>query len=176
MDSNLSLAYILIAAGFLLMVAELFIPSGGILSVLSATGILVGVAMTFFHSTTVGMWTLIGVGFALPIAMGLAFHYWPKTPIGKRFFLTAPDEDATVAALPENVELEQFRGQIGMTLSALRPAGVVDFNGRRVDCITEGIMVSAGQTVRCVDVKTSRVIVRPVEKPSLGNLENADFG
>src|SRR4051812_16628515 len=175
MDSNLSLAYILIAAGFLLMVAELFIPSGGILSVLSATGILVGVALTFFHSTMVGMWTLVGVGFALPIAMGLAFHYWPKTPIGKRFFLTAPDEDATVAALPENIELEQLRGQIGMTLSALRPAGVVDFNGRRVDCITEGSMVAAGQPVRCVEVRTGRVTVRPVEKPSLGNLENADF-
>jgi membrane-bound ClpP family serine protease len=175
MDSNLSLAYILIAAGFLLMVAELFIPSGGILSVLSATGILVGVAMTFSHSTPVGLWTLLGVGLALPVAMTLAFHYWPKTPIGKRMFLAAPDEEATMASLPENVEREQLRGQIGQALSALRPAGVVDFNGRRIDCMTEGIMVPQGQTVRCVDVKNGRVIVRPVEKPNLGTLENTDF-
>src|SRR5205085_7930404 len=62
MDSTLTLAWVLIGAGFLLMVAELFIPSGGILSVLSACGILIGVAMTFFYSTSVGLWTLISVG------------------------------------------------------------------------------------------------------------------
>jgi membrane-bound ClpP family serine protease len=175
MDSNLSLAYILIAGGFLLMVAELFIPSGGILSILSATGILVGLAMTFSFSTTVGLWTLLGVGLALPVALSLAFHYWPKTPMGKRMFLQAPDEDSTMAALPENVELEQLRGQIGTALSALRPAGVVDFNGRRVDCMAEGNMITQGQTVRCVEVRSGRVLVRTVEKPTLGTLENADF-
>jgi len=175
MDANLSLALILIAAGFLLMVAELFIPSGGILSVLSATGILVGVALAFSYDTTTGLWTLVGVGLALPVALGLAFHYWPKTPMGKRFFLNAPDDDPMGASMPEQQELEQLRGQIGQALSALRPAGVVDFGGRRVDCITEGLMVAQGQTVRCVDVKAGRVIVRPVEKPNLGTLENADF-
>ena len=79
------------------------------------------------------------------------------------------------ASLPEQSEMELLRGQIGQALSALRPAGVADFNGRRVDCMTEGIMVAQGQTVRCVDVKAGRVIVRPVEKPNLGTLENTDF-
>src|SRR5262249_9183140 len=157
-DSNLSLAFILIAAGFLLMVAELFIPSGGILSVLSATGILVGVALAFSYDTTTGLWTLVGVGLALPVAMGLAFHYWQKTLIGSRFYSTAPDDGPRGASMAEHQELQQLRGQIWQTLSALRPAGVVDFNGRRVDCITEAIMVAEGQTVRCVDVKAGRVI------------------
>lgn len=175
MDSTLGLAYILIATGFLLLVAELFLPSGGILSVLAAAAILVGVALAFESDSTVGMWTLIGVGLALPVTMGLAFHYWPKTPMGKRFFLHAPEEDPRGASLPEQQEMELLRGQIGQSMSALRPAGVVEFNGRRIDCITEGIMVAAGQTVRCIDVKAGRVIVRPVEKPNLGTLENADF-
>jgi membrane-bound ClpP family serine protease len=175
MDSTLSLAYTLIGAGFLLIVAELFIPSGGILSVLSAAAILVGVTLAFKHDTRTGMWTLLGVGIALPVALAAAFHFWPKTPIGKRLFLTAPDPDATVAASPERQELELLRGQIGRTLSSLRPAGVVDFGGKRIDCITEGTMVGQGETVRCVDVKAGRVIVRPVEKPQLETLESADF-
>src|SRR5688500_14952797 len=108
-ESNLSLAYILIGAGFLLMVAELFIPSGGILSVLSATGILVGVAMTFFHSTSLGLWTLTGVGIAFPIVLAVSLHYWPKTPMGKRFFLTAPSEDDTLATMQGHPEMEQLR-------------------------------------------------------------------
>src|SRR5262249_12755084 len=154
MEANLSLAYVLIGAGFLLMIAELFVPSGGILSVLSACSILAGIVMAFFHDTSTGLWTLLGVCVALPVVGGVALHYWPKTPLGRRFFLTAPAEDATVAHLPENVELEELRGQFGQALSALRPAGVVDFNGRRIDCITEGIMVERGQWVRCIDVKT----------------------
>jgi membrane-bound ClpP family serine protease len=175
MGSDLSLAYVLIAAGFLLMVAELFIPSGGMLSVLSAAGIIIGITLAFMKDTPTGMWTLAGVGIALPIFMAVLLHYWPKTPIGKRFFLTVPSENDTVASMPEYQEMEQFRGQIGQSLSALRPAGVVDFGGRRVDCMTEGPMVDKGQTVRCIDVKNGRVIVRPVEKPNITGLETADF-
>ena len=175
MEANLSLAYVLIGAGFLLMAAELFLPSGGVLSVLSACGILGGVVMAFFHDTSIGLWTLLGVCLALPVVGGTLLHFWPKTPMGRRFFLTAPDESATVEFLPENVELEDLRGQFGQALSALRPAGVVDFNGRRIDCITEGNMVERGQWVRCIDVKTGKVLVRPVEKPNLTDLEMADF-
>ena len=95
--------------------------------------------------------------------------------MGRRFILTAGDEDATVAAFPVNQDLEQLRGRIGRTLSALRPAGVVDFDGRRIDTITEGMMVDPGQWVRCIEVKAGKVVVRPVEKPNLDDLEIQDF-
>jgi len=175
MEATLSLAYVLIGAGFLLMVAELFLPSGGILSVLSACALLGGVVVAFFHNTSTGLWTLLGVCIAVPIVGSLLMHYWPKTPMGKRFFLPPLDEGATVASLSENVELEDLRGQFGQALSPLRPAGMVDFNGRRIDSITEGLMVERGQWVRCIDVRAGRVLVRPVEKPNLGGLELADF-
>ena len=80
-----------------------------------------------------------------------------------------------MAALPANQELENLKGRFGKTISALRPAGVVDFEGRRIDTITEGMMVEPGQWVRCVDVRAGKVVVRPVDKPSLGELETAVF-
>jgi membrane-bound serine protease (ClpP class) len=95
--------------------------------------------------------------------------------MGRRFFLAAPPEDATMAALPVNQELEHLKGRIGRALSALRPAGVVDFDGRRIDTITEGMMVEPGQLVRCIDVRAGKVVVRPIEKPDLGDLETAIF-
>jgi membrane-bound serine protease (ClpP class) len=174
-SSYLSLGLALVGIGFLLLLAELFLPTGGVLMVLSGAGIAIGVAMTFFHDTTAGLVTLAGVFVALPVVAGLFFYLWPKTPMGRRFFLTAATEDATVAAMPVNQELEQLKGRIGRALSALRPAGVVDFDGRRVDTITEGMMVEPGQTVRCIDVRAGRVVVRPVDKPDLGGLENAVF-
>ena len=85
--------------------------------------------------------------------MRLLLSYWPSTSMGRQFLLTEQPEDATVAALPVNQELERLKGRIGRTLSALRPAGMIDFDGRRIDTITEGTMVDPGQMVRCIDVK-----------------------
>jgi membrane-bound serine protease (ClpP class) len=176
MDSSfLTLGMALIGLGFLLLGAELFLPTGGVLMVLSAASLAAGVALTFFYDTTIGLVTLLGVFVALPVAAGVFLRVWPRTPLGRRFFLTAPPEDATVAALPFNQELEQLKGRIGRALSALRPAGVVDFDGRRIDTVTEGMMVEPGQWVRCIEVRAGRVVVRPVEKPDLGDLETAVF-
>jgi membrane-bound serine protease (ClpP class) len=174
MQSSLTLAYLLIFAGLLLMVAELFIPTGGALLALSLGALAVGVTMTFFYSNdpTTGMITLIGVFVIIPIIVGIMLHYWPRTRIGKRFFLSGPDQDSTVASMPVHLELEQLRGRFGRTVSPLRPAGVVDFDGRRVDCITEGMMIEPGEWVRCMDVKAGRVIVRLMKKPDIGDLES----
>src|SRR5262245_1115871 len=173
--SNLVLAYVLIAVGFLLLAAELFIPSGGVIFVLAVAAIAGGVAMTFYYEVSVGAFTLIGVFIALPVLGSLLLHYWPRTAMGKRFFLSAPEEDDTLASTPINQELEQLRGRLGRALSALRPSGVVDFDGQRVDVITEGMIVEPEQWVRCIDGKAGKVIVRPVEKPNLGDLETAEF-
>jgi membrane-bound serine protease (ClpP class) len=172
----LYLAFILIGAGIVLLLAELFIPSG-IFFVLAVAAIVGGVVLTFTHSneTYIGWITLISVFIVLPALGSMILHYWPRTPMGKRFFLNRPEEDATLASMPVNLELEQLRGRFGRTLSALRPSGIVDFDGRRVDTITEGMMVEAGQWVRCIDVKAGKVIVRPVDRPNLADLENADF-
>ncbi len=178
MTPSLVLAYVLIAAGLLLLVAELFIPSHGLFFAASLSALVAGVTLTFIHSDdpTLGLVTMIGVFIAVPFLLGILFHYWPRTRVGKRFFLNGPQEDATIASMPVNIELEQLRGRFGRAVSPLRPGGVTDFDGRRVDTITEGMMVEPGQWVRCIDVKAGKVIVRLVEKPDLGDLETAFFG
>ncbi len=175
MEPGLGLAYVLIAAGFLLLVAELFIPSGGILSVLSVGSIAVGVVLVFTDNPQRGWWTLLGVFLALPIFGAVLFKIWPKTPMGKKLFLNAQVDDRERAMMPEHEELESLRGKIGQTISLLRPAGMVDFDGRRVDSITEGMMIQVGQWVRCVDVQAGKVVVRPVEKPNLDSRDTAGF-
>jgi membrane-bound serine protease (ClpP class) len=134
------------------------------------------VVLTFLYGGVgIGVATAAGVFVALPVTVRLALYFWPRTSMGRQFFLTEQPEDATVAALPVNQELEHLKGRIGRTLSALRPAGMVDFDGRRIDTITEGMMVDVGQLVRCIDVRAGKVVVRPVEKPDLGDLETAIF-
>jgi membrane-bound ClpP family serine protease len=174
---NLTLAYVLIGVGLVLLLAELFLPTGGVLFVLSVGALVVGVAMTFSYDQSTGVVTLIAVFVAIPLLGAIAFHYWPKTPLGKRFFLSGPDQDATVASMPVNLELEQLRGRYGKTISALRPAGVTEFDGKRVDTMSEGPLIEPGQWVRCIDVKAGRVIVRQIEKPpNLADFDTTALG
>jgi membrane-bound serine protease (ClpP class) len=110
---------------------------------------------------------------AVPALATVGMYYWPRTAMGRRLIL--PDQDATIAQMPVNLELEQLRGRYGRALSDLRPAGVASFDGRRIDVITEGMMVAAGDWVRCVDVKAGKVVVRPTDAPDLRDLEADDF-
>jgi membrane-bound serine protease (ClpP class) len=170
------LGFVLVGVGFVLMLAELFVPSGGALAALSLASLAVGIALTFFYDTYAGLWTLVGTFLAVPLFAVLMRYLWPRTKLGRQLVLAVPDAEDTLSAMPANQELEQLKGRIGRTLSALRPAGVVDFDGRRVDTVTEGMMVDPGQWVRCIDVRAGRVVVRPVERPNLRDLEEADFG
>src|SRR5262249_42554075 len=152
MDSSLMLAFGLIAAGILLLLAELLFPSG-LMFALSIGTIGVGVTMTFSHDTTTGLVTLVIVVVTLPTLGGVLLHYWPRTRLGRRFILAGPVE----AALAESTQrLEKLRGRYGKTVSALRPAGITEFDGVRVDTVSEGMMIEPGQWVRCIDVQAGR--------------------
>jgi membrane-bound serine protease (ClpP class) len=48
----------------------------------------------------------------------------------------------------------------------MRPSGTVEFDGKRVDAMTEGTMLDAGVWVKCVDVKRGQVIVRKIDEPA----------
>jgi membrane-bound serine protease (ClpP class) len=171
---EIPLAYLLIVAGLLCLAAELIFPSG-LLSILAVCAIVGGVTLAFIYDPYHGWFCLIIVFIAVPTLLVVVFHFLPNSALSRRLVSSGPDEDATIATMPVLLELEQLRGKTGRTLSALRPAGVVDFDGRRVDTITEGMMVDPGQWVRCIDVKAGKVIVRPVEKIDPTGLENAIY-
>lgn len=160
----------LIVLGLLLLIAEVFIPSGGVLFVLALVSLIAGITMIFFipesrgGGITAGLVTIAVVFVLIPMVVGIAFYYWPKTPFGKRFILAAPqaDDEHVPQAFPERADFSQLKGQVGRALSPLRPSGIVLIQGRRIDAETEGVFVEAGQFVRVVDTRPSYVIVRPL--------------
>ncbi len=172
----LFLAYALIVIGLLLMAAELFLPTAGFSFVLGVGGVIAGVAIAFNSSPTQGVVTLVVVVVLIPVLSPILMHYWPRTALGKKFLLPGPEDDATVAQMPVNLELEQLRSRYGKTLSPLRPSGVADFDGRRVDVLSEGALIDAGQWVKVIDVKAGRIVVRHVDRPpDLGEMDTKDL-
>src|SRR5262245_36995481 len=174
----LTLGLCLFGVAFLLLTAELFVPSHGVLAVLALAAVAVGVVLIFKHfkdDVTSALVLTGGLLLGMVLVVGLLVRLWPSTPLGRRLLLTRSTEDITLAALPANQELEGLKGKYGRTLSELRPAGVVDFDGRRVDCVTEGMMIEPGVLVRCVEARSGRVVVRQADRPDITELETGIF-
>lgn len=173
---NLYLVFGLIAVSLVLLTLEMILPVGGIFFVLGMAGIITGIAMTFASGLSVGLTTLIVVLVILPTLFRLVLRLGPRTALGRKIFLPAPEDPEGFTTLSALQELESLKGRYGRTLSALRPSGITDFDGRRVDTISEGIPIEAGQWVKCIDVRAGRVLVRPIERPpDLGTLDPDEF-
>jgi len=174
---TLALPIGLIAVGLVLMLAELFLPTNGILFGLGIGAEIVGVALSFQYGLPTGVITSLVVLVVMPLLVGAMLRIWPKTLIGRRMFLPGPDDDEAIANMPVHLELERLRGQYGRAVSALRPCGIVDFTGKRIDTMTSGELIEAGRWVRCVDIRTGHVIVREVPAPpDLGTMDTDVLG
>ena len=137
-----------------------------------------GVLLGFAGGGAVGGFiSLVVAMLGVPILVTVWFAVWPYTPLGRNLVQPPRGREETLAALPELRKLEELRGRYGKTVSTLRPAGVVEFDGRRIDTIAESGMVEPGTWVRCIDVRAGKVVVRPAEPPRLEDLklETEDF-
>jgi membrane-bound serine protease (ClpP class) len=177
MESYLAVSLLLIALGVVLLIGEFFFPiTGGLLVVAGITLFAVAVGVIVYWGTrTEAIIATIGLSVGLPAAFAGLFQAW------KQFSLkTGLDPEGAggtlIAAMPELSELERLKGRYGRTVTPMRPSGSVEIDGRRVDALSEGVMIDAGAWVRCVDVKGSRVTVRQVDAPAdLGNINLDDM-
>lgn len=165
-------AFVVLFIGLLLLLVEVFIPSAGALFVLASLALIWSIVLAFQESRSTGITFSIVVMLAIPIVIGVGFHYWPRTPFGRRMSLAAPTPEEVDPADERDHELRSLVGQVGRTITHLRPGGISEFNGRRVDTIAEGVGIDSGSLVRVVSVQGSRVTVRAVESDALATEAN----
>src|SRR4051794_29002603 len=163
MQDYLTIALVLFALGLVCLLAEILLPTGGILVVVSLLFFAFGVGTILYYGTAAeAAVALGGLAVGLPAAGAVAVYAYRRMSIGSP--LDADNTDASVVTqLPQLVELDALKGRTGKTVSTMRPSGVVEFDNRRVDAMSEGMMLDAGVWVRCVDVKGGKVIVRRLE-------------
>jgi len=146
-----------------LIVAEVFVPSGGLISI-CALACLVGGIVIFFQYSVIAGW--IGIGIAaimIPSVLVVAYRIFPKTRFGKSVTLTPP-ERRQGDAIPDTDRLKELLGAVGVVLTTLRPVGMCDFSGQRVECVAEGGYVDKGKKVKVINVESTQLTVRIIEE------------
>lgn len=153
---TLALAVVLLGLGLGLIVAEILFPSLGLLAVLATAAIIGSVAVAFGIDSSTGTVFLAVVAIAVPVTILLGFKIFPKTPMGKALINPGLSFDSTRSYDARDIALA---GKEGVVESMLRPAGIARIEGRRVDVVSRGEMIQAGERVRVVEVEGNRVVV-----------------
>jgi membrane-bound serine protease (ClpP class) len=161
---------LLAAAGVILLAIELLvIPGFGIAGVLGIVAILASLVLSMVGPGDTATFMLVAAGrvvFALLFALLASLvllRFLPRLPFGRRLILerglaaaqgyaSAPGSDA------------QLLGKRGRASSPLRPAGIAEIDGRRVDVVSDGELIDAGQFIEVTRVDGNRIVVRPITK------------
>jgi membrane-bound serine protease (ClpP class) len=166
MDSSY-LAILLLIVGLALIVCEVFIPSAGLIAALATLCIAGSIASAwsawFYTNPTYFALYIGALLFLIPSAISGAFYALPRTAFGRKVLLEAPDLDEVTPYQEEQRQLMRLVGHVGKTLTLLNPGGIVEVDGTRQHCESEGMLLEAGTPVEIVAVKGIRVVVRPVE-------------
>jgi membrane-bound ClpP family serine protease len=157
-------AGILLAFGLSATALELFIPSGGVLGLLSLVCLLSAVGLAFHQNTWAGMGFLAAVVVGVPCVLGLAVRWWPSTRMGRRLLLEVPTEDEVLPDSELRRGLKSLLGKVGEARTLMTPSGAVLIEGRTINALSEGLTIEPGQRVRVVEVRGNRVVVQPTSQ------------
>lgn len=178
-------ALLLLALSLALLVAEIFIPSGGFITVgalLCLSGSVWCAWQAWWATGQTGMfWSyILAIVLVLPAVLGGAVYLLPRTGMGRRILLEAPTSDDVTPFAAEQEHLSHLIGQTGKTLTLMNPGGLVLVDGERMHSESPGMMIDPGETVEVVAIRGNRLVVRVPSansKTSAGPLDetqNAD--
>lgn len=158
---------LLYVIGSLVFVAELFLPSHGVLGIVSIATLAYAVYRTFLVSTVLGLTSVAALVVLLPAGLLVAVRTWHRTPLGKRISPPNPvlgEDDRLPVEL-----LKAVIGQRGRTVTLLRPVGTCDFHGRRLECKAEQNVIERDVEVEAIGLVDRTVVVRPVPPSTPGD-------
>ncbi len=161
----LTWAVLLLSIGLLLVVVEMFIPSGGALGFLSAGSIIASIVMAFRHSAAAGTGFMALAVFGTPLLMAIGFKVWPRTPMGRRILLEVPRPDDVLPDDDLRRQLKDLVGKRGRAKTLMLPGGPVEIEGRTFDAVSQGQPVEQGAAVKVVEIRGTRIVVRPDTGP-----------
>jgi membrane-bound serine protease (ClpP class) len=158
------LSMLVFLLGIIALVLEIFIlPGFGVAGItgiiLIAWGILL-LAVDFTQATQALLLALVATVavFFFGLRFFKRFNLWQRLTLGTKQYkeagYTAPQSD-----------LIMHTGKTGKAVTPLRPSGIAEVFGQRLDVVTEGEFIPAGTEVEVVRVEGARIVVRAIGSP-----------
>lgn len=150
-----AMVILLFVGGLGLVATELVMP-GLVIGTLGALCIVASVGLAWFHPDVRSPALAIGELLTALVAVPAIF-----LTVMRKLGLNQTLEDSPgVSSYSEDYSV--LVGRSGAALTDLRPAGLVEIDGRKFDVVTAGEGVDRGAPVRVTEVAGNRIVVRQV--------------
>jgi membrane-bound serine protease (ClpP class) len=160
MNKTLLMPIILQLIGIIVIIAEIIIPSGGILAILATAVFGYTLYIAFAQiSVSVGIGFVIADLILIPILVYFGIKFLAKSPVTLK---TRLSKEAGVTS--QSSEQNKYIGNKGRALTDLRPSGVALFNDERLDVVTRGEYLEKQTEVIVFAVRGNQIIVKQLEE------------
>lgn len=150
-------------AGLGLLIAEVFLPGFGLPGI---SGIVLQLITVYLTWRLYGPVAALGMTLVVLALVAIAISFSLRSAAKGRLFrspLVNKHQETSKDGYNSGEDLNVFLGREGMTFTVLRPAGIADFDGVRLDVVSEGEFVPSGTKVRIERVEGARILVRPFD-------------
>ena len=154
---------LLFAAGLVVLIAEIFIPSHGILCLVGLAFLATAIYRAYELTQTAGHVSVVATVVSLPTLALIAVKTFHRTPWGKKIAPPNPTARAEEFA-PQHEALKLHVGQTGRSITPLRPVGTCVFNGERINCVAETGMIEEDIEIKAIGVRGRELAVRPLRE------------
>lgn len=145
--------------GLILLVIEAIVPGFGLPGISGIILVVLGAILAMGSVTQALMSVSVAIIITTLITL-LLIKRGSKSPIFDKIILDIQhkEEEGYVSAKPK----DEYLGKEGIAVTELRPSGIIEIDGRRLDALSSGNFIQKNTRVKVIKVEGSKIIVRRI--------------
>ncbi len=147
---------IMLLVGVGLLVFEMYVPGFGVPGI-SGIALLVLGFVLLQPTLAQGLVLFAILAAILCVALSICLYSASKGRLSKSKLVL--NDVAVPADTAENNDLNYFIGKEGVTHTALRPAGIGEFDGVKLNVVSDGEFIGKDKRIRVLSVEGNRIVV-----------------
>ncbi len=142
-----------------LLVVEVFLPGFGVPGLAGAGLMIASIFIVWTnYGALAGIWMTLAAVVLMSIAITFSLRSASKGAFFRRWGLKELEKERA------KEDMQYLVGKMGVAATPLRPAGIAEFDGVRLDVVASGQFIPAGTKLTIQKVEGSRIVVNPIEQ------------
>lgn len=152
-------AILIFLLGLILLAVEvLILPGFGVAGIIGIASLVISIVLAA-PSLEQAVISLVLALIGTIALLVVSIKFMPTRRVWQKLILGVKQQTEGGYVAPE-VSMERLKGAQGVSVSILRPAGVAEIDGERIDVVAEGSFIPSGTPVQVIKVEGTRVIVK----------------